>query len=88
VTLVDPLHLEEYLGAFPEARAQVVYADLLLLDKADRAEAEELERAEARLRALNPLAPLHRTVRGEGVPVADLLFHRRAQGFRIFPPAP
>ncbi len=85
VTLVDPLHLPHYL-AFPEAEAQVIYADLLVLTKADLAPEEEVREAERTLRRLNPLAPVHRSVRGEGVGAETVLFPRRAQGFRPLPP--
>ena len=84
VTLVDPLHVDLY-AHFPEARAQVVYADLLLLTKADLAEAEELTRAEDLLRRINPLAPIRRAVRGEGPEGEEVLFPRRAPGFRLLP---
>lgn len=87
VALVDPLHLDLYL-AFPEAKAQIRYADLLLLTKADRAEPEALEKAEEAVRALNPLAPLRRLAKGEGVDPEEVLFPRREGGFRLldFPP--
>ncbi|MCS6869328.1 MAG: GTP-binding protein [Thermus sp.] len=85
VTLVDPLHLRYYLH-YPEAKAQVRYADLLLLTKADQAEEEELAQAEALLRAENPLAPLRRTALGQGVVPEEVLFPRESQGF--FPPIP
>ncbi|WP_105318484.1 GTP-binding protein [Thermus tenuipuniceus] len=73
VALVDPLHLDLYL-AFPEVRAQIRYADLLLLTKADRAEPEILEGAEEAVRALNPLAPLRRVAKGEGVDPEEVLY--------------
>ncbi len=85
VTLVDPLHLGLYLS-FPEAKAQVVYADLLLISKTDRASEEEVRAAEEALRRLNPLAPLRRLFRGEGLEAQEALFPRRAQGFRLVPP--
>lgn len=80
VTLVDPLHLRYYLH-YPEAKAQVRYADLLLLTKADQAEEEELAQAEALLRAENPLAPLRRTALGQGAVPEEVLFPRESQGF-------
>lgn len=82
VTLVDPLHVDLY-ARFPEARAQVVYADLLLLTKADLAEEGELVRAEDFLRRMNPMAPVRRTARGEGPGSEEVLFPRKAQGLRL-----
>lgn len=87
VALVDPLHLDLYL-AFPEAKAQVRYADLVLLTKVDRAEAGLLDPVEERVRALNPLAPLRRVVRGEGVAPQEVLFPRLEGGFRVLAPLP
>lgn len=87
VALVDLLHLEQYL-AFPEAQAQIRYADLLLLTKADRAEPEVLEEAEGAVWALNPLAPLRRVARGEGITAQEALFPRQEGGFRVLAPLP
>ncbi|MDM7324991.1 MAG: GTP-binding protein, partial [Thermus sp.] len=66
VALVDPLHLGEYLG-FPEAQAQIRYADLLLISKTDLAPLEEVEGVEATLRTMNPWAHIRRLRRGEAV---------------------
>jgi len=43
-------------------RNQVRYADLLLLNKTDLAAPETVSKVEAKVKELNPLAPLHRTV--------------------------
>lgn len=87
VAVVDALNWEAY-RSFPEAQAQVRYADLLLLSKVDRASAEEVEEATSWIRGLNPAAPVVPTVRGQGVGVKEALFPRQTQGFRILPPAP
>ncbi|WP_243031780.1 CobW family GTP-binding protein [Thermus altitudinis] len=87
VAVVDPLNLGAYRG-FPEALAQVRYADLVFLSKADRAEEEELEEATRWVRSLNPVAPVVPTVRGQGLAVEEVLFPRQAQGFRILSPLP
>jgi G3E family GTPase len=61
VTVVDARHLEKELNDGPEARAQVAFADLVLLNKTDLVTPEQIERLEGRLRKLNPLARLHHT---------------------------
>ncbi len=50
-----------------EAREQVAFADVILLNKSDRAVAP-LDAIEAHLRALNPLAAIHRTQRSAVAP--------------------
>ena len=66
VTLVDAKHVERHLnakkpkGVVNEASAQVAFADRLLLNKTDLVKPRELERVEARLRGLNPFAPIVR----------------------------
>lgn len=64
VTVVDACNLEHALGEAAEAELQVARADLLVLNKVDLVE-DEGARAEARVRTINPTAPLIRSVRGE-----------------------
>jgi G3E family GTPase len=61
--LVDARHISEQLDRSKEAREQVAFADQILLNKTDLASEDELAAVEARLRRLNPLAPIHRTER-------------------------
>ena len=67
VTLVDAKHIEQHLderkpaGVVNEAAAQVAFADRLLLNKTDLVSDAECDRLEARLRAINALAPIVRT---------------------------
>jgi G3E family GTPase len=56
VALVDALHGEATLDRHPEARHQAMLADRLVLTKADLA--PDTAALEARLRALNPAAPV------------------------------
>jgi len=56
----------------PEAAAQVAFADVLVLNKIDLVTPSEADAVEARLRALNPGAPLHRA-RQADVPLDVLL---------------
>ncbi|HXG61930.1 MAG TPA: GTP-binding protein [Planctomycetota bacterium] len=65
VTVVDARHTEPHLEESPEARRQVAFADVLLLNKTDLVGADALRTLERRLRAINPLARLHRTVRAQ-----------------------
>ncbi|HZV35546.1 MAG TPA: GTP-binding protein, partial [Verrucomicrobiae bacterium] len=61
VTVVDARHLEKELNDGPEPRAQIAFADVILLNKTDLASTEELARIETRIRSMNPLAQIHRT---------------------------
>ena len=63
VTVVDAEHLEQELE-HDEAREQIAFADILLLNKIDRApgQAQAIER---RLREMNPIAKIHKTERCE-----------------------
>ena len=60
VTVVDALHVPDQL-ARDEAREQICFADLLLVNKTDLVEPADLERVEKQLRQLNPLARIQRT---------------------------
>ena len=65
-TLVDALVGSATLDAYPEAVKQAAMADRLVLTKTDLAtDAAALDALKARLRALNPAAPLLDTARGE-----------------------
>ena len=57
VTVVDAEYMAIQL-THEEAREQIAFADVIVLNKADRAP-EPLEGIEARLRSLNPLAPIY-----------------------------
>lgn len=61
VTVVDAFHFEKELADGPEPAAQIAFADVILLNKTDLVEPQQLERVEARIRKLNSLAILHRT---------------------------
>ncbi|HRH19616.1 MAG TPA: GTP-binding protein [Brevundimonas sp.] len=62
-TLVDAKHVMQRLDDSHEAREQVAFADQILLNKTDLVDEVDLEVVEARLRGLNPLAPIRRTER-------------------------
>ncbi|MFG1427705.1 CobW family GTP-binding protein [Roseixanthobacter glucoisosaccharinicivorans] len=60
VTVVDARHMANHL-ALDEAREQISFADILLLNKIDLADEDSLTRTETELRRLNPLARIVRT---------------------------
>jgi G3E family GTPase len=65
VTTVDAANGEGTLDRHMEAVKQAAVADRIVLTKTDVAEPQAIAALEARLRALNPAAPILRAVRGE-----------------------
>jgi G3E family GTPase len=72
ITLVDAEHFSATAHESPIARAQVVYGDILLLNKADLVDEQRLAEVEAELRAIKADARILRACRGE-VPLGLLL---------------
>ena len=72
VTLVDAVLGNATLDSATEAVKQAAVADRLILSKTDIAAREAITALEARLRALNPGAPLQHVVAGDVAP--DFLF--------------
>ncbi len=72
VTVVDAVNGAETLAFAAEAVRQVAVADRLVVSKADLAVPAGLAELEAQLRALNPIAPIRRAIRGEIEPAAVL----------------
>ena len=72
VTIVDAVNGAATLDQQPEAVRQAAVADRLLVTKSDIAAPEATAALEARLRLLNPGAPLLRAVAGEVDPAALL----------------
>jgi G3E family GTPase len=72
VTVADARNLPERLTDSAEAQEQIAFADVILLNKTDLVSAEEATAVEARIRAINPQARLHRTRRAD-VPLAEVL---------------
>jgi len=62
ITVVDARHAGLHLDDSSELREQIAFADVLLLNKADLVTPAELDTLETRLRGMNALARLHRTV--------------------------
>jgi G3E family GTPase len=76
VTVADAKWLKDRLRDAPEAKNQIAFADVILINKTDLVTEPELREIEARIRAINPYARLHRTERCS-VPIAEVL-HRNA----------
>jgi G3E family GTPase len=64
-TLVDAAHILPRLADSREAAEQIAFADQIVLNKTDLVREPELTVIEARLRRLNPLAPIHRAERAD-----------------------
>jgi G3E family GTPase len=65
VTVADAKWLKDRLKDAPEAKNQIAFADVILVNKTDLVPGAELEDLEARIRGLNPYAKMHRTERCE-----------------------
>jgi len=63
VTVADARHLAARLADSREAKEQIAFADIVLVNKTDLVSPQELEEVEARIRGLNPYAVQHRTQR-------------------------
>jgi G3E family GTPase len=72
VTVADAKWLTERLKDAPEAKNQIAFADVILLNKTDLVSPEDLREVEGRIRAINPYAQLHRTERCS-VPIETVL---------------
>ncbi|PCI03952.1 MAG: cobalamin biosynthesis protein CobW [Hyphomicrobiales bacterium] len=65
IALVDAKHFLLSLGDSPEAEDQIAFADVILLNKTDLVDADELAKVEATIRTLNPRAELYHTNRSD-----------------------
>jgi G3E family GTPase len=72
VTVADAKWLSDRLKDAPEAKNQIAFADVIVLNKTDLVTKAELAEVEARIRAINPYARLHHTERCQ-VALADVL---------------
>jgi G3E family GTPase len=72
VTVADAKFLDARLNDSAEAREQIAFADIVLLNKTDLVEVGELDALEARIRAMNPYARIVRTERC-AVPLSEVL---------------
>jgi len=72
ITVADAKWLKDRLRDAPEAKNQIAFADVIVLNKADLVSAPELREVEMRIRALNPYATLHKTTRAN-VAIEDVI---------------
>jgi G3E family GTPase len=72
VTVADAKWLKDRLKDAPEAKNQIAFADVILINKADLVAPEELAEVEARIRGINPYAKLHTTERCQ-IPLLEVL---------------
>src|SRR5437667_1111081 len=72
VTVADAKWLADRLKDAPEAKNQIAFADVILLNKTDLVSPEQLRDLEARIRGLNRYARLHRTERAK-IDITEIL---------------
>jgi G3E family GTPase len=65
VTVADAKWLKDRLKDAPEAKNQIAFADVILINKTDLVSADELGDVEARIRGINPYAKVHKTERAK-----------------------
>jgi G3E family GTPase len=65
ITVVDAKHVGLHFDDTREVREQIGFADVILLNKTDLVTPAELEKTEARIRKMNPVAKLYRTENSE-----------------------
>jgi G3E family GTPase len=72
VTVADAKWLNDRLKDAPEAKNQIAFADVILINKTDLVSPEELHEVEARIRGINPYAKVHKTERAQ-IPLSEVL---------------
>ena len=72
VTVADAKWLSERLKDAPEAKNQIAFADVILLNKTDLVGEADLNDVEGRIRAINPYAKVHRT-QNCAIPIGEVL---------------
>jgi G3E family GTPase len=61
VTLIDARHVWQHIDDSDEAKEQIAFADVILLNKIDLVTPEALDKLEARIRSMNAAAKVYRT---------------------------
>src|SRR3979490_2072562 len=72
VTVADAKWLKDQLKDAPEAKNQIAFADVIIINKTDLVSAAELAEVEGRIRAINRYAKVHKTERC-AVPLREVL---------------
>ncbi len=75
VTVADAKWLAARLRDAPEAKNQIAFADVIILNKVDLVTPAELAEVEARIRAINPYARLHKATKAN-VKIDEVLERR------------
>jgi G3E family GTPase len=65
VTVVDAKHIWQHIDDSKEAKEQIAFADVVLLNKIDLVPPAEIDKLEARIREMNVAAKIHRTQNAE-----------------------
>lgn len=60
VTLVDAKHIWQHIDEADEAKGQLAFADVIILNKTDLVAEEDLQKLEARIRSMNAAAKIFR----------------------------
>jgi G3E family GTPase len=87
VTVVDAKNLPARLADTKEAREQIAFADVILLNKVDLVDAAEADRVEGLIRAINPYAEIRRSTKSD-VPIAAVIGREAFKLDRILEHAP
>ena len=87
VTVADSKWLTDRLKDAPEAKNQIAFADVIILNKIDLVSPDELAAVEDRIRAINPYARIHRAKNCQ-VPIAEVLNRNAFDLDRIIELAP
>jgi G3E family GTPase len=87
VTVADAKWLQDRLKDAPEAKNQIAFADVIILNKIDLVSPDELTAVEDRIRAINPYARIHRAQNCQ-VPIAEVLNRNAFDLDRIIELAP
>lgn len=82
ITTVSAVMDEDHFDYFPEAQAQIAWADTVVMTQTDLATAEQIERMSARLERLAPAANRLTAVQGELDPDALLNFPKKLRRLR------
>jgi G3E family GTPase len=61
VTVVDAKHIWQHIDDAPEAREQIAFADVIILNKTDLVSEDQLALLESRIRNMNAVAKIHST---------------------------
>ena len=63
ITVTDAKHLLHEIDRAPEAKEQLAFADVILLNKTDLVSTTQLAQVQSRIAGINPYATLHHTER-------------------------